>query len=100
MIYHRLVAYSSRNLFSHGSESLKSEIQVPAEPVCSRASEESLFWASVPAVPGGSWGFGSITPASASFSHSILPVSVGPRVQSSSPHKDTSSWVRAHPHPV
>ena len=100
MNYRRRGAHSSRNLFSHGSESPKSEIQGSAGLVYSGASEDSLFRASVPAIPGGPQGFGSITPTSASFSHSVLPVSVDPGTHSSSPHKDTSSWVRAHPPPV
>ena len=61
MNYRRLGAYSSRNLFSHASESPKSEVQVSAGLVHSGASEESLFRASVPAIPGGPRGFGSIT---------------------------------------
>ena len=62
MNYCRLGAYSSRNLFSHSSESPQSEVQVSAGLVHSGASEESLFQASVLAIPGGPQGFGSITP--------------------------------------
>ena len=98
MNYRRLGAYSSRNLFSHGSESPKSEVQVSAGLVHSGASEESLFRASVPAIPGGPRGFGSITLLP--HSHATFSVSVDPGPHSSSPQKDTSSWVRAHPPPV